>query len=103
MKTLRAKVLGGSLRNSASSLAVFYVEQVALNRHVSPQPQLLLLCRKSLPKSRSLNFARLPSLRQAIPQFPYENQLPCCVKESGGPGSVTQSTGSAIQMPGPSA
>jgi len=27
-----------------SSLAVFYVEQVALNRHVSPQPQLLLLC-----------------------------------------------------------
>jgi hypothetical protein len=27
-----------------SSLAVFYVEQVALNRHVSPQPQLRLLC-----------------------------------------------------------
>ncbi len=51
MKTLRAKVLGGSLRNSASSLAVFYVEQVALNRHVSPQPQLLLLCRKSLVAS----------------------------------------------------
>jgi hypothetical protein len=32
------------LGNSKSSLAVFYVEQVALNRHVSPQPQLLLLC-----------------------------------------------------------
>jgi hypothetical protein len=35
------------LRNSSgilySSLAVFYVEQVALNRHVSPQPQLLYL------------------------------------------------------------
>src|SRR5271167_2957863 len=35
------------LRNSSgilySSLAVFYVEQVALNRHVSPQPQLLHL------------------------------------------------------------
>lgn len=35
-----------------SSLAVFYVEQVALNRHVSPQPQRILLCRKSLAKSR---------------------------------------------------
>src|SRR5215470_18562607 len=43
-KTLRAKVLGGSLGNSTSSLAVFYVEQVALNRHVSPQPQLAPLC-----------------------------------------------------------
>src|SRR5260370_31916272 len=32
------------LGNSKSSLAVFYVEQVALNRHVSPQPQLTLLC-----------------------------------------------------------
>ena len=35
-----------------SSLAVFYVEQVALNRHVSPQPQLLFLCLKSGKKSR---------------------------------------------------
>jgi hypothetical protein len=36
-KTLLAKVLGGSQKlsgNSSSSLAVFYVEQVALNRHV---------------------------------------------------------------------
>jgi len=34
------KSAGGSQtssRNSTSSLAVFYVEQVALNRHVSPQ------------------------------------------------------------------
>ena len=53
MKTLRAKVLGGSLRNSASSLAVFYVEQVALNRHVSPQPQRLLLCLSGSPMSRA--------------------------------------------------
>jgi hypothetical protein len=33
-------VLGGFQKlsgNSSSSLAVFYVEQVALNRHVSPQ------------------------------------------------------------------
>ena len=42
-KTLRPKSarrvsekLSGKLN---SSLAVFYVEQVALNRHVSPQPQ----------------------------------------------------------------
>ena len=50
-KTLRAKVLGGSLGNSTSSLAVFYVEQVALNRHVSPQPQLHLLCLSRRAKS----------------------------------------------------
>ncbi len=30
--------------NSTSSLAVFYVEQVALNRHVMPLSRLLLLC-----------------------------------------------------------
>jgi hypothetical protein len=35
-----------------SSLAVFYVEQVALNRHVSPQPQLLFLCLKTQEMSR---------------------------------------------------
>jgi hypothetical protein len=53
-KTLRAKVLGGfrSLWNSTSSLAVFYVEQVALNRHVSPLPQLLPLCLKTQQMSR---------------------------------------------------
>lgn len=53
-KTLRAKVLGGSLGNSTSSLAVFYVEQVALNRHVSPQPQQLLLCLSHQPMSRTI-------------------------------------------------
>src|SRR5437773_10134215 len=48
------------LRNSKSSLAVFYVEQVALNRHVScdckavdsPQPQLYCLLRRFWAKSR---------------------------------------------------
>src|SRR5258708_21535450 len=40
------------LGNSKSSLAVFYVEQVALNRHVSPQPQLVLLCLSACPMSR---------------------------------------------------
>src|SRR6266446_7610204 len=40
------------LGNSKSSLAVFYVEQVALNRHVSPQPQLTLLCLSACPMSR---------------------------------------------------
>ena len=30
--------------NSTSSLAVFYVEQVALNRHVMPLSRLLCLC-----------------------------------------------------------
>jgi hypothetical protein len=30
--------------NSTSSLAVFYVEQVALNRHVMPLSRLHLLC-----------------------------------------------------------
>ena len=42
------------LRNSKSSLAVFYVEQVALNRHVSPQPQLYYLCLSRLWLSRAL-------------------------------------------------
>jgi hypothetical protein len=41
------------LRNSKSSLAVFYVEQVALNRHVSPQPQLHYLCLSGLQMSRA--------------------------------------------------
>src|SRR5438309_10441451 len=39
--------------NSASSLAVFYVEQVALNRHVSPQPRLFPLSLKSKEMSRT--------------------------------------------------
>src|SRR5260370_42597246 len=39
--------------NSSSSLAVFYVEQVALNRHVSPQPRLFPLCSKSKGMSRT--------------------------------------------------
>src|SRR5258708_23793209 len=46
------KCLEGS-KNSSSSLAVFYVEQVALNRHVSPQPRLLLLCLKRREMSRT--------------------------------------------------
>ena len=37
----------------ASSLAVFYVEQVALNRHVSPQPQLVFLCTNRKKMSRT--------------------------------------------------
>jgi hypothetical protein len=41
------------LGNSKSSLAVFYVEQVALNRHVSPQPQLYYLCLSGGLKSRA--------------------------------------------------
>src|SRR6266436_5402899 len=41
------------LGNSKSSLAVFYVEQVALNRHVSPQPQLYYLCLSRLQMSRA--------------------------------------------------
>jgi hypothetical protein len=40
------------LGNSKSSLAVFYVEQVALNRHVSPQLQLYYLCLSRLQMSR---------------------------------------------------
>jgi hypothetical protein len=44
-KTLRAKVRGGSQNvcDFASSLAVFYVEQVALNRHVRPPKRLLII------------------------------------------------------------
>jgi hypothetical protein len=68
-KTLRAKVLGGSLGNSTSSLAVFYVEQVALNRHVSPLPQRLFLCLKSRAKSRSLNFANFTGLPEWLEPF----------------------------------
>src|ERR1700732_1190216 len=48
--------------NSSSSLAVFYVEQVALNRHVSPQPRLLPLSLKmnemSRPKGRVQNLGQ---------------------------------------------
>src|SRR6266851_5227398 len=47
------------LGNSKSSLAVFYVEQVALNRHVSPQPQLYCLCLSPLRMSR-VRECRLP-------------------------------------------
>src|SRR2546430_206397 len=50
------------LGNSKSSLAVFYVEQVALNRHVSPQPQLYYLCLSRLQMSRA------PSRHSAISQ-----------------------------------
>jgi hypothetical protein len=39
--------------NSSSSLAVFYVEQVALNRHVSPQPRLFPLSLKNKEMSRT--------------------------------------------------
>src|SRR5260370_38197205 len=39
--------------NSSSSLAVFYGEQVALNRHVSPQPRPVPLCLKSKGMSRT--------------------------------------------------
>src|SRR5215467_11310250 len=42
-KTLHAKECRRVLINSTSSLAVFYVEQVALNRHVSPQQAAPLL------------------------------------------------------------
>ena len=38
--------------NSSRSLAVFYVEQVALNRHVLPQLRLPPLCLKSKEMSR---------------------------------------------------
>jgi hypothetical protein len=45
-KTLRAKECSEGLRKFLgtlkSSLAVFYVEQVALNRHVSPQSRPIL-------------------------------------------------------------
>ncbi len=58
--------------NSTSSLAVFYVEQVALNRHVMPLSRLLCLCYISKPlvnrevaeKMGSQQFA--PLLRQRI-------------------------------------
>jgi hypothetical protein len=57
------KCLEGLRKSSGklySSLAVFYVEQVALNRHVkcdriaidSPQPQLFFLCLKTKEMSR---------------------------------------------------
>ncbi len=67
------------LGNSASSLAVFYVEQVALNRHVlsvaltqsesrSPQPQLNCLCLKGWQMSRARFAERFagPVLRDLI-------------------------------------
>jgi DNA-binding transcriptional regulator YdaS (Cro superfamily) len=48
-KTLRAKALGGSQNvcDFASSLAVFYVEQVALNRHVTPPKRLPMIKREN--------------------------------------------------------
>jgi len=42
------RVSGGYSVNSTSSLAVFYVEQVALNRHVMPLSRLLYLWGKPL-------------------------------------------------------
>src|SRR5690349_4443582 len=72
-KTLRAKVLGGSLGNSTSSLAVFYVEQVALNRHVSPQPQLALLCLNS--RGKSIGNWEPVRAQHAAPQFGHQTQF----------------------------
>src|SRR5438445_5083939 len=55
------------LRNSKSSLAVFYVEQVALNRHVSPQPQLYSLCLSWLLMSRVVFLARIEAAAYSLP------------------------------------
>jgi len=47
MKKPSVPKCGEGLRNSVNStnsLAVFYVEQVALNRHVTPQLRLTYLC-----------------------------------------------------------
>src|SRR5689334_6085634 len=73
-KTLLAKVLGGSQKasgNSSSSLAVFYVEQVALNRHVSPQPRLLPLCLKNKEMSRIDGPFKLPDNNLALRRVKY--------------------------------
>src|SRR5215470_4427511 len=54
------KSAGGSQtssRNSTSSLAVFYVEQVALNRHVSPQQAAQTLMTGSRPVVNRFRFA----------------------------------------------
>jgi hypothetical protein len=56
------KCLGGSqkifLGCSTSSLAVFYVEQVALNRHVRRHFRLLFLCALQPEMSRRKKFGR---------------------------------------------
>jgi len=56
------KCLGGSqkifLGCSTSSLAVFYVEQVALNRHVRRHFRLLFLCALPPDMSSRKNWAR---------------------------------------------
>ena len=56
------KCLGGSqkifLGCSTSSLAVFYVEQVALNRHVRRHFRLLFLCALPPDMSSWKNWAR---------------------------------------------
>src|SRR5690348_2016541 len=80
-KTLRAKVLGGSLGNSTSSLAVFYVEQVALNRHVSPQPQLSLLCLIRRGKSIAFVQSWLASFRLARDPSRSVNSVPHAATE----------------------
>jgi hypothetical protein len=46
------RVSGSYSVNSTNSLAVFYVEQVALNRHVMPLSRLLYLWSKLLGLSR---------------------------------------------------
>jgi hypothetical protein len=46
------RVSENDLGSSTSSLAVFYVEQVALNRHVSPQLQAAVFM---LEKGRDVN------------------------------------------------
>jgi hypothetical protein len=59
------KCFGGSqkifLGCSTSSLAVFYVEQVALNRHVRRHFRLLFLCALRPDMSRRKNFSRFSS------------------------------------------
>ena len=57
MKKPRAKLARGFFQPFRSRLAVFYVEQVALNRHVQVKET------KNNPK-RSKNLYRLPSPRQ---------------------------------------
>jgi hypothetical protein len=77
-KTLRAKKLGGSQTFSVistSSLAVFYVEQVALNRHVTPlyAATSFMLDSHLLVKSKVTR------------EFPHNNLLTFCVKHISAP------------------